>query len=316
MLELQEGAMWADILGVATACERHGVESLFCSDHYAPVYAESPCGSLETWGVLSALAVSTQRLRLGTMVSPATFRHPSVLASLATTVDQVSGGRVELGIGAGWWARDHAMYGFDFPDLGTRLELLAEQAEIISGLWSGEEFSFDGRHYRLEGCLDLPTPVQRPHPPLIVAGIARGGTIHVAARFADEYNTPAASLEVVRQRRDRLVGACEEAGRDPETLPMSLALPLIVGDSGRDVTRRLERSFEVMGEVVGSVRTYDEAREHWLVGTPDEVLNRIGELERVGVSRLVLQLHDPTDLASIDLLGASVLSRLSRPGPG
>src|SRR5712691_11502352 len=201
MIEGQEGVSWEDWLALGRACEEHGVEALFRSDHYLSTVGAADRGSLDAWTQLAALAASTERVRLGTLVSPVTFRHPSLLAKAVATVDHVSRGRVELGMGAGWLEAEHRAYGFDFPDRQTRLELLAEQIEIVHRLLTEERTSFEGRHYRLEDCPANPKPVQRPRPPLIVGGSAGRGTVEPAVRFADEYNTVFATVDEVRARR-------------------------------------------------------------------------------------------------------------------
>lgn len=187
MIEGQEGVSWEQWVALARAAEESGLEGLFRSDHYAGLMGEEARGSLDAWTQIAALAAVTERLRLGTMVSPVTFRHPSLLAKAVVTADHVSGGRVELGLGAGWNVREHAAYGFPFPDLPERLELLEEQVEIVVRSWTEEEVSFSGRHYRLDALRAEPKPVQRPRPRLIIGGAARPRTARLAARWADEY---------------------------------------------------------------------------------------------------------------------------------
>jgi len=299
MIEGQEGVTWDDWLALARVCEESGLEGLFRSDHYSSWGEKS---ALDAWTVLAALAARTERIRLGTLVSPVTFRHPSALAKSVVTVDHISGGRAELGMGAGWMEKEHAGYGFPFPDTPTRMEMLAEQAEIVVRQWTEEEFSFDGRHYRLESCRAEPKPVQRPHPPLIIGGQGSRGTIEVAARWADEYNTFSASLDQLRERRAKLDAACERLGRDP--LPLSLMTTFVVGT---DRAQLRERVRAMLGD-------RDIAPEEWLetrrdvaiAGTVDEVSERLRVLEDAGVRRVFLQhlVHD--DLDTIRLVGAEV----------
>ena len=216
MIEGQEDVSWPQWLALAQACEAHGVPALFRSDHYLNLDGTHPERmALDAWGTLSALAAVTTTLRLGTMVSPATFRHPSVLAKLVTSADHISGGRVELGLGAGWHEREHAAYGFPFPDTGERMDVLEEQLQVVLGHWSAEPFSFHGRHYQLRELQAEPKPVQRPHPPLIMGGVAGPRSARLAASFADEYNTVFPSVAEVRQRRARIAEACQRAGREP-----------------------------------------------------------------------------------------------------
>ncbi|HEX6263149.1 MAG TPA: TIGR03560 family F420-dependent LLM class oxidoreductase, partial [Actinomycetota bacterium] len=204
MVEGQEGVGWDDWLALARACEDHGLEGLFRSDHYLSVEDDETRGSLDAWTTLAALAAETERIRLGTLVSPVTFRHPSLLAKAAVTADHVSGGRVELGIGAGWHLREHEAYGFPFPEPPERMDLLAEQIEIVHRQWSEEMVSFQGKHYRLEAVKALPKPVPDPHPPLIMGGHAKPRSVELSARWADEYNVFFSTPEECRAKRARV----------------------------------------------------------------------------------------------------------------
>src|SRR2546421_6857674 len=189
MIEGQEDGGWEDWVALAAACEESGLEGLFRSDHYLSVMGQAHRGSLDAWATISALAAVTRRIRLGTLVSPATFRHPSVLAKMAVTADRVSGGRIELGLGAGWLEQEHRAYGFEFPPTEVRMEVLAEQLEIVHRCWGEDEFSFEGRHYTIAGLNALPKPVQRPHPPLIVGGQAGRRSAQLGAGGAAQDNT-------------------------------------------------------------------------------------------------------------------------------
>jgi F420-dependent oxidoreductase-like protein len=225
MIEGQEGVSWSDWLAVAQACERHRISTLFRSDHYMNLDLQHPeRGALDAWGTLCALAAVTSKLRLGTLVSPATFRHPSELAKLVVTADHVSGGRVELGLGAGWHEREHEAYGFPFAPTRIRRDVLEEQLQVVLGNWSSspeEPFSFSGEHYTLRDLQAQPKPIQKPHPPLIMGGCAGPRSAALAARYADEYNTPfPPSMTDIAQRREQLERACEAAGR--EMLPFSI----------------------------------------------------------------------------------------------
>jgi F420-dependent oxidoreductase-like protein len=195
MIEGQEDVTWEQWLALAGACEEHGLEALFRSDHYGPLMGMPDRGSLDAWATLAGLAARTSRIRLGTLVSPATFRHPSVLAKMVVTADHISGGRVELGLGAGWHEGEHRAFGFEFPPTPVRMERLAEQLEIVSRTFTDDVFSFSGRHYHLQDLRALPKPVQRPRPTLLVGGAAGPRSLALAARWADEYNTTAVALE-------------------------------------------------------------------------------------------------------------------------
>jgi len=310
-IEGQEGVSWDQHLALARACEENGFEGLFRSDHYASVFGAADRGSLNAWAVLAGLASVTSQLRLGTLVSPVTFRHPTELASLVTTVDHISGGRAEVGIGAGWWAPDHDAYGFSFPDHGARSEMLAEQLEVIYRLWTEESTTFSGRHYELETCAALPKPLQQPHPPIMVGGVAGANTVEPAARFANEYNSPAAPLDELRTRRKRVAEACEAAGRGPGELIFSVAFPCVVGETEAEVSEREQRVIqrvERTDELAWFCADRDQA---WLVGTPEMIIERLGALEEIGVDRVYFQHHNHDDLDSVALLGSEVIPALS-----
>jgi F420-dependent oxidoreductase-like protein len=273
MVEGQEGVTWDDWVALARATEELGFEGLFRSDHYGPVVAEDERGSLDAWTTLAALAAVTSRIRLGTLVSPATFRHPSVLAKSAVTVDQISGGRVELGMGAGWNEAEHARYGFPFPPTRERMDVFAEQLEIVHRQLSSEPFSFEGEHYRLEDANPQPKPVQSPHLPLIVGGRGRRRSVALAARWADEYNTVSPAPEECRALRARIAEACEREGRDP--LPLSV--------------------------MTGLIRS------------PAEAIERLTELADAGVERVMLQHLEHRDLDILEVVAREVLPAVASP---
>jgi F420-dependent oxidoreductase-like protein len=301
MIEGQEGVSWDDWVALARACEESGLEGLFRSDHYESFFGHG--GSLDAWATISALAAATERIRLGTMVSPATFRRPSILARMVATADHVSGGRVELGLGAGWNVHEHEAFGFPFPELGERMEILEEQLEIVHRQWTQEEFSFEGRHYRLEGCRAEPKPVQTPHPPIVMGGGAGPRVARLAARWADEYNTPFATVEECRGRRARILEACEREGRDP--IVFSLMAPCCVG---RDRAEALERASNRLRRM-GADADPEESlgADDKLIGTVDDVLARLAEYADVGVERVYLQHLDHTDLDMVRLIGAEIV---------
>jgi F420-dependent oxidoreductase-like protein len=302
MIEGQEGVTWEQWLALAGACEEHGLEGLFRSDHYESVMGMRERGSLDAWATLAALAARTSRIRLGTLVSPATFRHPSVLAKMAATVDHVSGGRVELGLGAGWHEGEHRAYGFEFPPTPTRLERLAEQLEIVTRSWTEDAVEFQGRHYQVQDLRALPKPVQRPRPTLLVGGGAGPKSLALAARFADEYNTVAVAPEELPERRRRLQEAWREAGRDPEAARLSLMTTCVVGRDRAEVEERVGRVLAVTGSH-DSVAEVVDARPNWLLGTVDEVAERLRGLEAAGVGRVMLQHLDHADTEMVAVLG-------------
>jgi alkanesulfonate monooxygenase SsuD/methylene tetrahydromethanopterin reductase-like flavin-dependent oxidoreductase (luciferase family) len=299
MIEGQEGVSWEEWVALAEACEEQGIETLFRSDHYLSQGDHGRRDALDAWTTLAGLAARTTRLRLGTLVSPVTFRPAAVLAKSAVTVDHISGGRVEVGIGAGWMEAEHRAYGFPFPETKERLRLLAEQLETVLSHWG------DGAA--------LPKPVQRPHPPLIVGGTGGRGTTEPAARFADEYNTFLADPEECSRRRRRLDAACERVGRDPATMRFSLMTGCLVGVNERELRERARRLLERRGEPDGDADALIERyRERGVAGTPDRVVERLRELEEAGrVQRVMLQdlLHD--DLEMVALIAREVVPKLA-----
>ncbi|HEY2657148.1 MAG TPA: TIGR03560 family F420-dependent LLM class oxidoreductase [Solirubrobacteraceae bacterium] len=300
MIEGQDGITWPQWTAIAQACERHGVGTLFRSDHYLTFDPRFPeRGSLDALGTMAALAGATKGLRLGTLVSPATFRHPSELAKLATTVDHVSGGRFELGLGAGWFEREHTAYGFEYYELRTRIERLAEQLEIVHGNWGPGPFSFTGKHYRLLDLDAQPKPIQQPHPPLIMGGSAKPKVAALAARFADEYNTAWAGPAEVAEIKGRIDAACERAGREP--MPVSLMIGVIAGDDETDLRGRVSRAAAFRGIDAETFRR--EPPKGWIVGTVDQVAAELRALHAVGVTRVMCQTLPPEDLEFVEILG-------------
>jgi F420-dependent oxidoreductase-like protein len=303
MIEGQEGVTWPQWLAIAQSCEYYGVPTLFRSDHYMNLDGQhSERGSLDALATLTALAAVTSTLRLGTMVSPATFRHPSELAKIATTADHVSGGRFELGLGAGWHEREHAAYGFPYGDLRTRMDVLEEQLEIVLGNWAPGDFSFSGTHYQLDALDAKPKPLQVPHPPLIMGGKAGPRSASLAARFADEYNTPWATLEELVQRRDAVSAACEAAGRAP--IPFSGITAATTGTDEADLLARATRT--ALFRDLDPETILKDPPKGWLVGTIDQVAEQMHALADAGVSRIMCQHLPHDDIEFIEILGQTV----------
>lgn len=308
MIEGQEGVSWPQWVALARSCEEHSIPTLFRSDHYMNLDGDHPeRQAMDAWGTLSALAAITSTVRLGTLVSPATFRHPSSLAKLVATVDEISGGRVELGLGAGWHEGEHEAYGFEFPPTRTRIDVLEEQLQIVLGSWTESPFSFSGKHYALKNLDAQPKPVQRPHPPLIMGGSAGPRSAALAARFADEYNTSFPTIDDVKERRSRIAEACERAGRDP--IPFSVMTGFVVGRDRAELQRRVTRLSDCVGAKADAFMT--DRSSSWVVGTVDEALERLGALRDAGVSRLMCQnlLHD--DLDVVALIGSELAPQLA-----
>ncbi len=302
MVEGQEGVTWPEWLALAEACERHGLEGLFRSDHYLSFHGGEGRGSLDAWATLAGLAAVTSRIRLGTLVSPATFRHPSVLAKAAVTVDHISRGRVELGLGAGWNEREHRAYGFAFPSLSERLELFAEQLELIHRQWTEDPVDFQGRHYRTESLRALPRPVQEPRPRLIVGGSALPGTVGPAVRFADEYNTYAVTVEEAAARCRRLVEACRAQGRDPATLTFSVMTPCVLGEDDGQVLERAWRVMQRTGTDGDPSEFVRERSDRWIIGTVEQARERLAAYAEAGVERILLQHLDHETIEAVALM--------------
>jgi F420-dependent oxidoreductase-like protein len=310
MIEGQEGVSWPEWVALARACEEHGVPALFRSDHHLNLEGRADRGSLDAWTVLAALGAVTSTLRLGTLVSPATFRHPSTLAKAVVAADHVTGGRVELGLGAGWHEREHEAYGFAFPPLGERMDRLEEQLEIVHGHWADGPFSFSGDHYALRELDAQPKPVQRPHPPLIMGGTAGPRGARLAARWADEYNTVFPTVAEVRERRERIVAACEAAGRDP--IALSVMTGFVAGRDREELHARARALAERRGEDASDPAAWLAALpEAWIAGTVDEAAQQLTALRDAGVHRVMLQNLLHADLDVVALIGRELAPRLA-----
>lgn len=295
--EPQQGASYDDLLAVALRSERLGFGAFFRSDHYVSMGDGSGLpGPSDAWITLAGLARDTSTIRLGTLVTSATFRLPGPLAVSVAGVDAMSGGRVELGLGSGWFEEEHDAYGIPFPPLGERFDRLTEQLEIITGLWAtpeGDTFDFSGDHYSLTDSPALPKPVQNP-PPVIVGGAGPKRTPSLAARFAAEYNTPFLSLDDVVAANERVDRACEDLGRDPSTLLRSAALVVCVGAN--------ETEFERRAQAIG--REPAELRENGVAGLPDAAGETLDGFVEAGIERVYLQVLDLSDLDHLDLIAA------------
>src|SRR3954453_13346498 len=307
MIEGQEDVTWPLWVALAETCEAVGIEALFRSDHYLSGDGQIGRGSHDAWTTLAAVAARTSRLRLGTMVSPVTFRHPSLVANAATTVDHVSGGRVEFGLGAGWYALEPRTFGFPLPPLRERMEMLEEQLEIVIAQWTQDEFSFEGRHYRLERCQANPKPVQRPHPPVIVGGGGKPRTVDLAARFAQEYNVVSADPEECRRIHAALDEATARHGRDE--LVFSFMETTLIGRDRDDLMAKANQFGELHGDGMGGEQLLAEHVGDWICGTVDEVAGQLEELAAAGLERAMLQHLSHRDLDTVRLIGEELQPR-------
>lgn len=301
--EPQQGATYDDLVAVARKAEELGFGAFFRSDHYLGMGTPGLPGPTDAWLTLAGLARDTSTIRLGTMMTSATFRLPGPLAIQVAQVDQMSGGRVELGIGAGWFEGEHTAYGIPFPSTTERFDRFEEQLAVITGLWAtapGEQFTHDGAFYPLTDSPALPKPVQTPRPPVLIGGLGKRRTPALAAKYADEFNLPFVSEEVTRAQFDLVRAACESIGRDPDSLVYSNALVLCCGADEAELARRAAR--------IG--REVDELRENGLAGTPTEVLDKIGRYAALGAERIYLQTLDLSDLEHLELVADQVLSQL------
>lgn len=302
--EPQMGASYATLLKVAQATEELGFDAFFRSDHYLTM-GERPGlpGPTDSWVTLAGLALQTSRIRLGTMVTAATFRLPGPLAISVAQVDDMSGGRIDFGFGTGWFEEEHTAYGIPFPSVGERFDRFEEQLAIVTGLWEtqvGETFSFDGQYYQLTESPALPKPAQRPKPRVILGGAGARRTPRLAAQYADEFNAPFRSMADSTASFGRVRDACTAAGRDPSSMTFSAAQTVCCGKDDAQVARR--------ADAIGM--RAEDLRANGIAGTPAEVVDRIGAWAHAGAERLYLQFLDLSDLDQLELLASEVLPQV------
>lgn len=299
--EPQQGADYATLLRVARATEDLGFDAFFRSDHYLKMGSVSGLpGPTDAWATLAGLAVQTERIRLGTLVSPVTFRPPGPLAITVAQIDQMSGGRIELGLGTGWFDAEHAAYGLPFPPMADRFAIFEEQLAIITGLWAtpeGETFSYSGAHYTVTDSPALPKPAQRPKPPVIIGGHGARRTPRLAAAYADEYNAGFDAVAGTKAAFDRVRAAVEAAGRPESSMTYSTAQVVCCGRDDAEVKRRAA----AIGQDAAAVR------EHGLAGSPAELVDKIGEFAGIGAERIYLQVLDLDDIEHLELIASDVL---------
>lgn len=302
--EPQQGASYGTLLSVAQATEKLGFDAFFRSDHYMVMGdGDGLPGPTDAFLTLAGLARETSTIRLGTLVSSATFRLPGVTAISVAQLDEMSGGRIELGLGTGWYDAEHAAYGIPFPPLGERFDRLEEQLEIIDGLWRtpvGETYSFDGKHYVLKDSPALPKTVQQPGVPIVVGGGGKKRTPYLAVKYGAEFNRVFASVDDTKAQFERVLEACDEQGRDRSSLVLSAGQVVCVGRTEADIKRR--------AEAIG--RDVDELRANGLAGTPAEVVDKIGKFGDAGAVRMYMQILDLGDLDHLDVLASDVMAQL------
>ncbi|MHA7661711.1 LLM class F420-dependent oxidoreductase [Mycolicibacterium sp. HS_4_1] len=302
-VEPQQGATYADQLAVAQAAERLDYSAFFRSDHYLAMAGDGLPGPTDSWVTLGGIARETSTIRLGTMVTSATFRHPGPLAIAVAQVDEMSGGRVELGLGAGWFAEEHEAYAIPFPPLGERFDRLDEQLQIITGFWDtpvGEHFDFDGKHYTVKNSPALPKPAQA-RPPVIIGGGGAKRTPALAARFASEFNIPFVDIDTLTTQFGRVRAAVAEAGRAPESITYSAAFVLCAGKNDAELARRAGAIGREVDEMRGNSPT---------VGTPAEIVDKLAPFVAAGVERVYLQVLDMSDLDHIAFFSTEVIPQL------
>jgi F420-dependent oxidoreductase-like protein len=303
-VEPQQGASYSKQLAVAQTAEALGFSGFFRSDHYVAMSGDGLPGPTDSWVTLGGIARETSSIRLGTLVTSATFRHPGPLAVSVAQVDEMSNGRVEFGIGAGWFEREHMAYAIPFPPLRERFARLTEQLEMITGLWTapvGETFDYAGAHYAVNDSPALPKPVQRPHPPIIIGGTGANRTPSLAATFADEFNVPFAPMDTIKTQFERVREAVDAVGRPVDSMTYSAAFVVCAGRDDAEIGRR--------AAAIG--REVDELRSNSpLVGTPNQIVDALGSFADIGVQRVYLQLLDLSDLEHLRLFAGEVNRQL------
>ena len=303
-VEPQQGATYSDQLAVARAAEELGYSAFFRSDHYVAMSGDGLPGPTDSWVTLGGIARETTRIRLGTMVTSATFRYPGPLAISVAQVDEMSGGRVELGLGAGWFDAEHKAYAIPFPPLGERFDRLSEQLDILTGLWTtptGQTYDYAGKHYAIADSPALPKPVQAPHPPIVIGGGGAKRTPALTAKFAAEFNIPFVDLDTLKTQYGRVAAAVADAGRAADSLRYSAAFVVCAGRDEADLARR--------ANAIG--RELDELRSNSpLVGTAAEIADRFGPFAEAGVERVYLQLLDMHDLDHLAFFANEVMHQL------
>ena len=309
MTEPQQGLSYEQLLALVRLAEAEGFEAFFRSDHYGSFPGATDHPTTDAWATLAGLARETERIRLGTLVSPVTFRHPGNLAKLVATVDEMSDGRVELGVGSGWNADEHVQLGLPFPRQAERFDMVEEELTILHGLWREPDgWSFEGRHWQVRDAMLRPKPVQRPHPPIILGGKGKPRSIGLAARWADEYNIQGFEPAAIPPVADALARACRDEGRDPGSVVLSAMVGIVVGANEAELRARVDRMMGVFGFSADEAEAWmARRRPTYLIGTPAQVLEKLREYGAAGLQRIMLQDWLPTDHEMVSLIATEIL---------
>jgi len=322
MIEAQQGLSYDDQLAIVRRAEAAGFESFFRSDHYASFPGSTEQPTTDAWAVIAGLARETARISLGALVSPVTFRHPGNFVKLVTTIDEMSGGRIEVGVGAGWNDADHEQHGLPFPDIKERADLMEDQLALLHGLWEEEPgWGFDGHQVKVRGGKLIPGPVQadgrpvgrngRRRPRILTGSEGSPRGFRLAARYADEFNLTSSSPDIARRKEAELDAACEAAGRDPKSLTRSAMVGTLIGRDSDEVARRADALLAAFGERGKSGIDYLETRRgRWIMGTPDEARAMVSRFAEAGIERIMLQDFLPHDLEHIDLMGQELIGKV------
>ena len=321
MIESQQGLSYGDHVAIAKRCEANGIEALFRSDHYQSFPGPTGRPTTDAWTVMAGLARDTDRLGLGVLVSPVTYRHPGAFAKVVTTVDEMSGGRVEVGVGAGWHELEHRQLGLPFPDIGERADRLEDQLAVLHGLWGEPDgWSFDGRHVRIRDAQFHPKPVDVPgrprtkiggaRPRILVGGSGSPRSYRIAARYADEFNLSSSGPDRARAAYAAVDAACEAIGRDPATVARSTMAGVLIGRNVAEFNDRVARAVQSFGAGDDDDTWLSERLERWITGTPDRAREAVHRYAEAGVERIMLQDFLPWDLDMIDVIGEALIGQV------